>query len=61
MKTFVLAAAVTVALGQTALAGSYGEPKIAAPVVVADTTDSSAGAALPLLMALMTLAVAVGN
>ena len=61
MKTFTLAAITALALSQPGLAGSYSEPKIEAPVIVEEATSSSAGEALPLLMAFMTLIVALGN
>lgn len=44
-----------------AQAGSYTEPQIEAPVIVAETTSSSAPETIPLLLALITLAVAVSR
>lgn len=59
MKTFALAIATAALTAQAAFAGSLAEPKVEAPVIVAETTDSSAGTALPLLMTAMVVYVAV--
>ena len=54
MKKLVLAAALTAA-ASTAFAGSLEEPVVEEPVIVEDTSTSSAGFILPLVL----LAVAV--
>ncbi|WP_375172718.1 hypothetical protein [Pseudooceanicola sp.] len=61
MKTFAYAALTALMISQPALAGSYSEPKIEAPTIVAETTSSSAGGALPLFLAFLTLIAAVNN
>lgn len=58
MKKLVLAAALTAA-ASTAFAGSLADPIIEAPVIVQETTGSSAGILVPLLLlALVVAAVA---
>ena len=49
MKKLVLAAALT-ASASTAFAGGMAEPIIEAPVVVEETTGSSAGIVVPLIL-----------
>lgn len=58
MKKLVLAAALTTA-ASTAFAGAPADPVIEAPVVVEETTGSSAGVWVPLLLLGVALAVAV--
>ena len=62
MKKLVLAAALTVA-ASTAFAGSYDAPVMEAPVVVEETSGSSAGGYLVplLLLVLVAGAVAASN
>ena len=60
MKTIALTAAVLI-LAQTATAGSLAEPKVEAPVIVAETAGSSAGAALPLFLASLVVYVALSR
>ncbi|WP_136637504.1 hypothetical protein [Pseudooceanicola onchidii] len=57
MKTFVLAACTAGLLGTASHAGSYSEPMIEAPVIVEETTSSSSGITLVMMIALI---VAVG-
>jgi hypothetical protein len=58
MKKLVLAAALTAA-ASTAHAGSLADPVIEAPVIVEETTGSSSGLVIPLLLlALVAVAVA---
>ena len=58
MKKLVLAAALSAA-ASTAFAGSLDEPIVEAPVIVEETTGSSAGILVPLiLLALVAAAVA---
>lgn len=59
MKKLVLAAAFAGA-ASTAMAGSYAEPVIEAPVIVEETTSSSAGILIPLLV-LAVIAAAVAD
>lgn len=61
MKLLTAALASSALIGSTALAGSYNEPTIEAPVIVAETTNSSGGVAIPLLMAAMVLYVAIAT
>ena len=57
MKKLVLAAALSAA-ASTAFAGAVSDPIIEAPVIVEETTGSSAGILLPLLV-LVLVAVAL--
>jgi len=58
MKKLVLAAALS-ATASTAFAGSLAEPIVEAPVIVEETTGSSSGILVPLiLLALVAAAVA---
>lgn len=59
MKKFVLAAALTV-VASSAFAGSIADPIIEAPVIVEETTGSSAGYIVPLLL-LVLVAAAVAT
>ena len=49
MKKLVLAAALSAA-ASTAFAGSLAEPIVEAPVIVEETTGSSAGILVPLIL-----------
>ena len=49
MKKLVLAAALTAA-ASTAFAGTIAEPVVEAPVIVEETTGSSGGIWLPILL-----------
>jgi len=60
MKKLVLAAALTAA-ASTAFAGAPADPVIEAPVVVEETTGSSTGVWIPLLILAAALAVAVAD
>ena len=55
MKKLVLAAALTDA-ASTAFAGSVADPIIEAPVIVEETTGSSAGIIVPLIILALVLA-----
>jgi len=55
MKKLVLAAALTAA-ASTAFAGSVADPIIEAPVIVEETTGSSAGIIVPLIILALVLA-----
>ncbi len=59
MKKLILAATLSVA-ASTAIAGSLAEPVIEAPVVVEETTSSSSGILLPLIL-LVLVGVAVAS
>lgn len=61
MKSIVLAATTATLLGTAAMAGSYSEPMIEAPVIVEETTNSSGGEALILYMVALTILAAVAN
>lgn len=61
MKTLIFSLITSAFLSHTALAGSYADPVIEAPVIIEETTTSSAGATLPLLMALIVLGVAISQ
>ena len=61
MKKLVLAAALTGA-ASTAFAGNLAEPVVEAPVIIEETTSSSSGIWLPLiLLVLVAAAVAAGD
>ncbi|MEX0283359.1 MAG: hypothetical protein AB3N23_01990 [Paracoccaceae bacterium] len=61
MKKLVLAAALSGA-ASTAFAGNLAEPIVEAPVIVEETTSSSSGIWVPLiLLVLVAAAVAAGN
>ncbi|MEM6308476.1 MAG: hypothetical protein AAF754_00375 [Pseudomonadota bacterium] len=54
MKKVIFATAVLVAVSGAAFAGGLEEPEVEAPLVVADATNSSSGAAVAVLMTLVT-------
>ena len=58
MKKLVLAAALTAA-ASAGFAGSVADPVIEAPVIVEDTTGSSGGIVVPLILLAVVAAVAL--
>ena len=60
MKKLVLAAALTGA-ASTAMAGNLAEPVVEAPVIVEETTSSSSGIWLPLILLVLVAAAVAGN
>lgn len=59
MKKLTFALITSAALTGAAQAGSYAEPAVEVPVIVQDATNSSAGAALPLYLAMLTVIAAL--